>query len=75
MKSSAIRSRCRAEAGNIGGDAALLIYRGKKGDFPMSDDIKKQFWKALADSPYVMVGQTGEREHRLTSNACFPGTI
>lgn len=35
----------------------------------MSDDIKKQFWKALADSPYLMVGQTGEREHSIPMNA------
>lgn len=35
----------------------------------MSDDIKKNFWKALADSPYVMVGQTGEREHHIPMNA------
>ena len=35
----------------------------------MSDDIKKHFWKALADSPYVMVGQTGEREHSIPMNA------
>ena len=35
----------------------------------MSDDIKKQFWKALADSPYVMLGATGEREHHIPMNA------
>ena len=35
----------------------------------MSDDIKQQFWKALADSPYVMLGATGEREHHLPMNA------
>ena len=35
----------------------------------MSDDIKKQFWKALADSPYVMIGATGEREHHIPMNA------
>ena len=35
----------------------------------MSDDIKKHFWKALADSPYLMVGQTGEREHSVPMNA------
>src|SRR3546814_12573105 len=35
----------------------------------MSDDIKQQFWKALADSPYVMVGATGEREHHIPMNA------
>jgi general stress protein 26 len=35
----------------------------------MSDDIKKQFWKALADSPYVMVGATGERAHNIPMNA------
>ena len=35
----------------------------------MSDDIKQKFWKALADSPYVMVGQTGEREHHIPMNA------
>src|SRR3546814_7678308 len=27
------------------------------------------FWKALADSPYVMVGATGEREHHIPMNA------
>jgi general stress protein 26 len=35
----------------------------------MSDDIKKQFWKALDASPYVMVGQTGEREHHIPMSA------
>lgn len=35
----------------------------------MSDDIKKQFWKALAASPYLMVGATGEREHHIPMNA------
>lgn len=35
----------------------------------MSDDIKKIFWKALADSPYVMVGMTGERDHHIPMNA------
>ncbi|ALJ11457.1 pyridoxamine 5'-phosphate oxidase family protein [Sphingopyxis macrogoltabida] len=35
----------------------------------MSDDIKKHFWKALADSPYVMVGMTGERAHHIPMNA------
>ena len=35
----------------------------------MSDDIKKQFWKALAASPYVMVGANGEREHHIPMNA------
>ena len=35
----------------------------------MSDDIKKQFWKALADSPYLMVGTTGSREHHIPMNA------
>src|SRR3546814_11207710 len=35
----------------------------------MSDDIKQQFWKALADSPNVMVGATGEREHHIPMNA------
>jgi general stress protein 26 len=35
----------------------------------MSDDIKKQFWKALADSPYVMVGKTGGGEHHIPMNA------
>ena len=35
----------------------------------MSDDIKKQFWKALADSPYVMLGASGEREHSVPMNA------
>ena len=35
----------------------------------MDDGIKKQFWKALADSPYLMVGATGEREHHIPMNA------
>ena len=35
----------------------------------MSDDIKQQFWKALAASPYLMVGATGEREHHIPMNA------
>lgn len=35
----------------------------------MSNDIKTQFWKALADSPYVMVGATGERAHHIPMNA------
>lgn len=35
----------------------------------MDDDIKRKFWNALADSPYVMVGQTGEREHHIPMNA------
>lgn len=35
----------------------------------MSNDIKQQFWKALADSPYVMIGATGEREHHIPMNA------
>ncbi len=35
----------------------------------MSDDIKKIFWKALADSPYLMVGATGEREHHIPMTA------
>src|SRR3546814_7266955 len=35
----------------------------------MSDDSKQQCWKALADSPYVMVGATGEREHHIPMNA------
>ena len=35
----------------------------------MSDDIKKQFWKALADSPYVMLGASGAREHSVPMNA------
>lgn len=35
----------------------------------MSDDIKQTFWKALADSPYVMVGMTGERAHHIPMNA------
>ncbi|MBB6427544.1 pyridoxamine 5'-phosphate oxidase family protein [Sphingopyxis sp. JAI128] len=34
----------------------------------MSDDIKQQFWKALADSPYVMLGATGERDHHIPMN-------
>ena len=35
----------------------------------MSDDIKTLFWKALANSPIVMVGATGEREHHIPMNA------
>lgn len=35
----------------------------------MSDDIKKIFWKALANSPNVMVGATGEREHHIPMQA------
>jgi len=35
----------------------------------MSDDIKKRFWKELADSPNVMVGQTGERAHHIPMRA------
>ncbi|MBD3734052.1 MAG: pyridoxamine 5'-phosphate oxidase family protein [Sphingopyxis sp.] len=35
----------------------------------MSDDITKQFWKALDASPYVMVGLTGERLHLIPMNA------
>ena len=35
----------------------------------MSDDIKKLFWKALATSPNVMVGATGEREHHIPMHA------
>lgn len=35
----------------------------------MSDDIKKQFWKALADSPYVMIGAAAGREHHIPMNA------
>jgi len=35
----------------------------------MSDDIKQQFWKALAASPYVMVGRADERAHHIPMNA------
>ena len=35
----------------------------------MSDDIRKQFWKALADSPHVMIGATREREHHIPMRA------
>lgn len=35
----------------------------------MSDDIKTRFWKELADSPYVMVGKTGEHTHHIPMNA------
>ncbi|HJS10115.1 pyridoxamine 5'-phosphate oxidase family protein [Sphingopyxis sp.] len=35
----------------------------------MSDDIKTIFWKALANSPIVMVGATGEREHHIPMTA------
>lgn len=35
----------------------------------MSEDIKEQFWKALADSPVVMVGLTGSRDHHLPMHA------
>lgn len=34
----------------------------------MSDDIKKQFWKALADSPFVMIGRDGYG-HSIPMNA------
>jgi len=37
----------------------------------MNDDIKQSFWKALTDSPYVMVGQVGERAHHIPMNAQF----
>lgn len=35
----------------------------------MSNDIKQQFWKALADSPNLMVGATGERAHHIPMRA------
>jgi general stress protein 26 len=35
----------------------------------MSDDIKKQFWKELADNPIVMLGQTGARQHQIPMHA------
>ncbi|APZ99048.1 general stress protein [Sphingopyxis sp. QXT-31] len=35
----------------------------------MSKDIKETFWKSLADSPYVMIGLTGERDHNIPMNA------
>ncbi|MEQ8311299.1 MAG: pyridoxamine 5'-phosphate oxidase family protein [Sphingopyxis sp.] len=35
----------------------------------MSNDIKQQFWKALADSPNLMVGATGERDHHIPMRA------
>ena len=35
----------------------------------MSDDIRKEFWKALDASPTLMVGQTGEREHHIPMSA------
>lgn len=35
----------------------------------MSKDIKESFWKALADSPYVMIGLAGEHGHNIPMNA------
>lgn len=35
----------------------------------MSDDIKHQFWKALADSPNVMVALHGGHEHSVPMRA------
>ncbi len=35
----------------------------------MSNDIKQKFWKALADSPNLMVGATGERDHHIPMRA------
>lgn len=35
----------------------------------MSDDIKTQFWHALADSPNLMVGAVGERAHHIPMRA------
>lgn len=35
----------------------------------MTDDITKRFWKALDASPCLMVGLTGERDHRIPMNA------
>ena len=33
------------------------------------DKIKKHFWKELADSPFVMIGLTGDGEHSIPMNA------
>ncbi len=35
----------------------------------MTTDIKQDFWKALADSPYVMVARTDAHEHAIPMNA------
>ncbi len=35
----------------------------------MSDDIKTQFWKALADSPYLMIGTTAGHGHNIPMSA------
>lgn len=35
----------------------------------MSEDIKKNFWKALDASPYVMVGLNGTGDHSIPMNA------
>lgn len=35
----------------------------------MGNDIRKDFWKALDASPYVMVGLTGEHAHHVPMNA------
>lgn len=35
----------------------------------MSDDIKQKFWKSLADSPNVMIGLSGERDHHIPMRA------
>ena len=35
----------------------------------MSDDIKKNFWKALDASPFVMVGLNGSTDHSVPMNA------
>lgn len=35
----------------------------------MSTDIKEQFWKSLAASPYVMIGLDGGHAHSIPMNA------
>lgn len=35
----------------------------------MSDDIRKTFWKALEDSPFLMVGLTSSHMHSLPMTA------
>lgn len=35
----------------------------------MSDDIRTQFWKALEDSPFLMVGLTDQPMHHLPMTA------
>lgn len=35
----------------------------------MTDDIRKIFWKSLADSPYLMVGLDSAHQHHVPMNA------